>query len=193
VAKRLLTDPAPELRSSLKNLLFREDQFRWNRLENLLRNAKGSMEYDLSGSLDQAIDFLFSERGEFIRDRVAQELINSLDTFGQQTVDRIQQSLRRRLGMAKVEDRAIASDSTQTLDHIQRIWGLLRETEGVDVNRILPLIPKILAKPETQQLGQQVVGGVAQKALARFIREVLLAEPPVTNTSVSLSSDLVRR
>jgi predicted unusual protein kinase regulating ubiquinone biosynthesis (AarF/ABC1/UbiB family) len=188
VAKRLLTDPAPELRSSLKNLLFREDQFRWNRLENLLRNAKGSMEYDLSGSLDQAIDFLFSERGEFIRDRVAQELINSLDTFGQQTVDRIQQSLRRRLGLAKVEDRAIASNSTQTLDHIQRIWGLLQETEGVDINRILPLLPKIFARPETQQLGQQVVGGVAQKALARFIREVLLAEPPP-----STSSDLVPR
>jgi predicted unusual protein kinase regulating ubiquinone biosynthesis (AarF/ABC1/UbiB family) len=194
VAKRLLTDPAPELRSSLKNLLFREEQFRWNRLENLLRNAKGSMEYDLSGSLDQAIDFLFSERGAFIRDRVALELINSLDTFGQQTVDRIQQSLRRRLGMEAVQDRPIAPDSTQTLDHIQRIWGLLRETEGVDVNRILPLIPRILAKPETQQLGQQVFGGVAQKALARFIREVLLAEPPpVTNTTVSLSADLVRR
>ncbi|NJM46272.1 MAG: AarF/ABC1/UbiB kinase family protein [Alkalinema sp. RU_4_3] len=187
VAKRLLTDPAPELRSSLKNLLFREDQFRWNRLENLLRNAKGSREYDLSGSLDQAIDFLFSERGEFLRDRVALELINSLDTFGQQTVDRIQQSLRRRLGLAKVEDRPIAADSTQTLDHIQRIWGLLQETEGVDINHILPLVPKIFARPETQQLGQQVVGGVAQKALARFIREVLLAEPPAT------SSDLVPR
>jgi predicted unusual protein kinase regulating ubiquinone biosynthesis (AarF/ABC1/UbiB family) len=189
VAKRLLTDPAPELRSSLKNLLFREDQFRWNRLENLLRNAKGSREYDLSGSLDQAIDFLFSERGEFIRDRVAQELINSLDTFGQQTVDRIQQSLRRRLGLAKVEDRPIALDSTQTLDHIRRIWGLLQETEGVDINHILPLVPKIFARPETQQLGQQIVGGVAQKALARFIREVLLAEPPGTNAS----SDLVPR
>jgi predicted unusual protein kinase regulating ubiquinone biosynthesis (AarF/ABC1/UbiB family) len=186
VAKRLLTDPAPELRSSLKNLLFREDQFRWNRLENLLRNAKGSSEYDLSGSLDQAIDFLFSERGEFIRDRVAQELINSLDTFGQQTVDRIQQSLRRRLGLAKVDDRPIAPDSTQTLDHIQRIWSLLQETEGVDINHILPLVPKIFARPETQQLGQQVVGGVAQKALARFIREVLLSEPPS-------SSDLVPR
>jgi predicted unusual protein kinase regulating ubiquinone biosynthesis (AarF/ABC1/UbiB family) len=186
VAKRLLTDPAPELRSSLKNLLFREDQFRWNRLENLLRNAKGSSEYDLSGSLDQAIDFLFSERGEFIRDRVAQELINSLDTFGQQTVDRIQQSVRRRLGLAKVEDRAIAPDSTQTLDHIKRIWGLLQETEGVDINRILPLVPKIFARPETQQLGQQVVGGVAQKALARFIREVLLSEPPPKNTSSNL-------
>jgi predicted unusual protein kinase regulating ubiquinone biosynthesis (AarF/ABC1/UbiB family) len=189
VAKRLLTDPAPELRSSLKNLLFREDQFRWNRLENLLRNAKGSSEYDLSGSLDQAIDFLFSDRGEFIRDRVAQELINSLDTFGQQTVDRLQQSLRRRLGLAKVEDRSIALDSTQTLDHIRRIWGLLQETEGVDINHILPLVPKLFARPETQQLGQQVVGGVAQKALARFIREVLLAEPPGTKTS----SDLVPR
>lgn len=187
VAKRLLTDPAPELRSSLKNLLFREEQFRWNRLENLLRNAKGSREYDLGGSLDQAIDFLFSDRGEFIRDRVALELINGLDTFGQQTVDRIQQSVRRRLGL-EVQPRAIATDSSETMGHIQRIWGILQETEGVDINNLLPLVPKVFARPETQQLGQQVVNGVAQKAIARFIREVLLAEP-----AKPTSTDLVPR
>ncbi|HEY9846969.1 MAG TPA: AarF/ABC1/UbiB kinase family protein, partial [Candidatus Caenarcaniphilales bacterium] len=38
VAKRILTDPAPELRASLSNLLFKDDRFRWNRLENLLRH-----------------------------------------------------------------------------------------------------------------------------------------------------------
>ncbi|MEM6519890.1 MAG: AarF/ABC1/UbiB kinase family protein, partial [Cyanobacteria bacterium P01_C01_bin.70] len=31
VAKRLLTDPSTELRSSLQNLLFRDGEFRWNR------------------------------------------------------------------------------------------------------------------------------------------------------------------
>jgi predicted unusual protein kinase regulating ubiquinone biosynthesis (AarF/ABC1/UbiB family) len=182
VAKRLLTDPAPELRSSLKNLLFRDEEFRWNRLENLLRNAKGSREYDLGNSLDQGVEFLFSERGEFIRDRVASELINGLDSFGQQTVDRVQNGIRRRLGLSLPP---VKPQEATTLDRLQRIWGLLRESEGVDINHLLPLLPKLLAKPETQQLGQQVVNGVAQKALARFIREVFLAEPG--------SSALVRR
>lgn len=64
VAKRLLTDPSPQLRNSLRELLFKDDRFRWNRLENLLKNAKGSEDYDLANALNQALDFLFSERGE---------------------------------------------------------------------------------------------------------------------------------
>ena len=72
VAKRLLTDPSPQLRNSLRELLFKDDRFRWNRLENLLKNAKGSEDYDLANALNQALDFLFSERGEFIRDRPGQ-------------------------------------------------------------------------------------------------------------------------
>ncbi|MFM7560689.1 ABC1 kinase family protein, partial [Cylindrospermopsis raciborskii] len=40
VSKRLLTDPSEELRASLQDLLFKDGKFRWNRLENLLKNAR---------------------------------------------------------------------------------------------------------------------------------------------------------
>jgi predicted unusual protein kinase regulating ubiquinone biosynthesis (AarF/ABC1/UbiB family) len=175
VAKRLLTDPAPELRTSLKNLLFRDEEFRWNRLENLLNNAKGSREYDLSRSLDQAVDYLFSERGDELRDQLARELIRVLDSFGANVVDNFRFNLAQRLGFA-VEPRAVSGDNQRVLGHIQRIWGTLQETEGVDPNQLLPLLPKLLFKPEVQALGQQVANGVAQRALARFIREVLVRE-----------------
>ncbi|MEO1132312.1 MAG: AarF/ABC1/UbiB kinase family protein [Cyanobacteria bacterium J06639_1] len=69
IANRLLTDPAPELRESLQDLLFKDGDFRWNRLENLLRNAGNSEDYDLENALDGAVDFLLSDRGAFIRDR----------------------------------------------------------------------------------------------------------------------------
>ncbi|MBF2078921.1 MAG: AarF/ABC1/UbiB kinase family protein, partial [Synechococcales cyanobacterium T60_A2020_003] len=88
VARRLLTDPSPELRASLRDLLFKEGDFRWNRLENLLKNARNSPDYDTSQTLDQAVDFLFSERGEFIRDRIVQELVKNLDALGRSTVQR---------------------------------------------------------------------------------------------------------
>jgi hypothetical protein len=171
----LLTDPAPELRTSLKNLLFRDEEFRWNRLENLLNNAKGSREYDLSRSLDQAVDYLFSERGDELRDQLARELIRVLDSFGANVVDNFRFNLAQRLGFA-VEPRAVSGDNQRVLGHIQRIWGTLQETEGVDPNQLLPLLPKLLFKPEVQALGQQVANGVAQRALARLIREVLVRE-----------------
>jgi len=86
VAKRLLTDPAPELRSSLRELLFKDGSFRWNRLENLLKNARDSQDYDLGGAIEKAIDFLFSERGEFIRDRIVDEVVRNIDLLSQDAV-----------------------------------------------------------------------------------------------------------
>jgi predicted unusual protein kinase regulating ubiquinone biosynthesis (AarF/ABC1/UbiB family) len=173
VAKRILTDPAPELRNSLKNLLFRDQQFRWNRLENLLRNAKNSNEYDLSRSLDQAVDFLFSERGEYLRQRIADELVTAIDSIGQS----LWYGLQARLGWAVENRSTLDSGTQQTLERVQRIWAILQETQGVDLNHLVLLLPKLLAKPEAQDLGQRVIGGVTQRALVRLLREVLLAEP----------------
>jgi predicted unusual protein kinase regulating ubiquinone biosynthesis (AarF/ABC1/UbiB family) len=97
IAKRLLIDPAPELRSSLKDLLFKDGGFRWNRLENLLRNARDSDDYDLDKVLDQALDFLFSERGEFIRDRLVAEMVNGLDSLGRNTLQTVAQTVTQEL------------------------------------------------------------------------------------------------
>jgi hypothetical protein len=178
IAKRLLTDPAPELRTSLKELLFKDGSFRWNRLENLLQNAKGSREYDLGGSLDQAVDYLFSERGEFIRVRLADEVINSVDVVGQNLWQSLTMGLQQRLGWAVEDQTPIVAENQKTIEHMQRIWAIIQETEGVDQSKLLSLLPRILAKPETQRMGQSIVGGIAQRFAVRFVREVLLTEPP---------------
>ncbi|MEM9567727.1 MAG: AarF/ABC1/UbiB kinase family protein [Cyanobacteria bacterium P01_E01_bin.34] len=77
IANRLLSDDAPALRKSLQEVLFRDGEFRWNRLENLLRNASSSEDYDLEVAADRALDFLLSERGAFLRDRIAGVLFSS--------------------------------------------------------------------------------------------------------------------
>ncbi|WP_299484560.1 AarF/ABC1/UbiB kinase family protein [Acaryochloris sp. IP29b_bin.137] len=175
VAKRILTDPAPELRESLKDLLFKEDSFRWNRLENLMKNARNNFDYDLSGSLDQALDYLFSERGELIRDRMAQEIVNGIDAFGQTTWQGLTAKFRAQMGWEVDADSVAHLEAN--LGHIQRIVGLLQDTPGFDPVKIATVIPSLLVKPETQALGQQIATGLAQKALVRIIREFLLPEP----------------
>ncbi|MBW4422541.1 MAG: AarF/ABC1/UbiB kinase family protein [Myxacorys californica WJT36-NPBG1] len=180
VAKRLLTDPAPQLRESLKDLLFKDGSFRWNRLENLLRNARSNADYDLDQVIDQATDFLFSDRGEFIRVNLVNEVIKSLDALGQSAWRSLNYGLRERVGLA-VERPAISPENQQTLEQVKRIWKILQETPGFDQNKVLALIPRILAKPETQEVGKQIVGGLAQRLTARLLREVLVtdqAKPP---------------
>lgn len=168
VAKRLLTDPSPELRQSLQELLFKDGAFRWNRLENLLRNARASQDYDLEKVLQQTIDYLFSERGDHIRDHIADELAKSLDHFGYGLVKRLQTAV----GNESMS--ATSAPSTSDWEHISRIVGLLGETKGMDSGVVVRLFPQVLTKPETRQMGQRVAQNLAQRAAARLLRSIFL-------------------
>lgn len=200
VAKRLLTDSSPQLRASLQDLLFKDGRFRWNRLENLLRNARDSSDYDINQVLDQTIDFLFSERGEFIRDNLAAEIVKGIDAAGRNAVDQVKFQFQEWAGLKQTVP--APSQEPDTLVHLTRVVELLRETPGFEPLQLVPLIPRILVKPEAQQLGQQIFEGLAQRIAARIIRELLLqgdnqrsAEAPISKpgdtTTRSLPSSSV--
>lgn len=177
VAKRLLTDPSPELRASLRDLLFKDGSFRWNRLENLLKNARFSDDYDLNQVLNQTLDFLFSERGAFIREHLTDEIVKGIDTLGRRTFQNVTYSLRERVGMT-VNEAPPSVETPPSLEHIKRIWDILQETSGFDPMQLLPVIPQLLMKPETQRMGQKIAGGLVQRVAARLIRDVLLQDAP---------------
>ena len=187
VAKRLLTDPAPELRASLRDLLLKEGSFRWNRLENLLRNARGNQDYDFNQVLNQMLDFLSSERGAFIRNYLVDEIGKSVDALGRSALHNVTHTLREsllavplgnRLSLAVKETPGASLEQQQTLEHIERIWHILQETRGFDPAQLAPQIPQLLLKPEVQRIVQQVASRLGQRAVARLIREFLV--PPVT-------------
>lgn len=175
VAKRLLTDQAPELRASLQDLLFKDGSFRWNRLENLLRNARNSPDFDLDQTLNQSVDFLFSERGAFIRQNLVNEIVNGVDALGRNALENFTYAFRQRLGWASNEV-PVTAETPKSVEHIKRIWGILQETPGFDPARMLPVLTNLVLKPETQHMGQQVLGGLTQRAAARLIRELLISE-----------------
>ncbi|MFB6275275.1 MAG: ABC1 kinase family protein [Halothece sp.] len=181
IAKRLLIDPAPQLRQSLQDLLFKDGRFRWNRLENLLRNARNSQDYDFEKVLDQALDFLFSERGAFIRERLVDELVKAIDVYGQRSFYNFSASIREQVGLTVNETPPQLGQDNENLEHIQNIIAILRDTPGFDPMRIVPLVPKVLSKPETQQMGQQIVGKLTEKAIARFIRNIALQDQSVSS------------
>lgn len=199
VSKRLLSDPAPQLRASLNDLLFKDGRFRWNRLENLLKNARDSEDYDLDKVLDQTLEFLFSERGAFIRTSIADEIVKQVDTFGRDLVHNLTQTVQERFGAkpaspaktvaAEVEK----SQEQQDFEHFVRILEILRETEGFDAMQVASKVPQILFRAETREMGQRIFGGLAQRAAARFIREILLADDPQARTAVPGGWDSTQR
>ncbi len=183
IAKRLLTDPAPELRASLKDLLFKEEGFRWHRLENLMRNATDSRDYDFDRVVDQALDYLFSDRGMFIRDRLADEIVNALDSFGRRALFNLSSSFRQQVGLAVQETPPELQEDSYTVTHLRNIIGILQKTPGFDPTQVISIIMKIITKPETQALGQKVAERLTQKVVARTIRNLLLEEIPSSPTS----------
>ncbi|MBE9223828.1 AarF/ABC1/UbiB kinase family protein, partial [Cyanobacterium stanieri LEGE 03274] len=179
VAKRLLTDNSDQLQASLRDLLFKDGSFRWNRLENLLRNAKDSPDYDFDRVMNQGMEYLLSERGNFIRERLATEIVNYLDTMGQKTWFNISASLRKVVGWDSPKRPTGVTNGNGAMDgksmeHLQNIIGILQETDGYDPVKLVPIIMKILQNSETQKLGQQIAGELASKATARLIRNLLL-------------------
>ncbi len=183
VSKRLLTDPAPQLRNSLQALLFQDGSFRWNRLENLLKNAKDSDEYDLNKVLDQTLEYLFSERGEFLRVRIADELAKELDKAGFSLIQKIAATLRlpgHEKLMGKVTTPIGAQPvpaGTSSWEQAVRVLKILRDTEGLNVATVANVVPKFVGQPEGRDIGRRIVNGVAQRAIARMIREFLVTEP----------------
>ncbi|AKG24249.1 ABC1 kinase family protein [Calothrix sp. 336/3] len=183
VSKRLLTDPAPQLRESLKDLLFKDNSFRWNRLENLLTNARSNQDYDFNLVLNQAVDFLSSERGSFIRDRLVDELLKSLDALGKNILHNFTYLLREQVGITSVKEAPGATDEQQkNLEHIKRILQVLQETRGFDATQLAPQVVKILVNPGVQKLGQQIAIQLLQKAVARLIRELLAEDTETVKT-----------
>ncbi len=174
IAKRLLTDPAPELRASLKDLLFKEEGFRWHRLENLLKNATDSRDYDFDSVVDQALEYLYSDRGIFIRDRLAEELVNVIDGLGRRTIFNISTAFRQQVGLTIQETPVDFREDSYTTTHLKNIVGILQQTPGFDPTHLVSIVAKIISKPETQEIGQKVAGKLTQKMAARLIRNLLL-------------------
>ncbi len=178
VANRLLNDSAPELRMALKDLLFRDGEFRWNRLENLLSNAQENPEYNLSGTLDKGIDFLLSDRSEFMHDRIIDEIVKGIEV---ETSKRLPERFRTSLiGDIVVDPKVKASiskaETPSSLGYIARLWTILQKDKAINPTDILPLATRILSKRQTLTIGRDVISKLAQRSLVRVVREVLLRD-----------------
>ena len=177
VANRLLNDSAPELRMALKDLLFRDGEFRWNRLENLLSNAQTNPDYDLSGTLDKGIDFLLSERSEFMHDRIIDEIVKGIEV---ETSKRLPQGLRSMISDNVIDPQLNQEpnqvESPSSLSYIVRLWKVLQQDKAIAPTDIFPLATRILSKRQTLTFGRDVVSKLAQRSAVRALREVLLRD-----------------
>ena len=58
IASRLLTDQSEELQSALRQLIFKDNEPRWERLQELFEKASGTSDFDSSAAIDKLLAYL---------------------------------------------------------------------------------------------------------------------------------------
>lgn len=177
-ARRLMEDPDPQLRDSLREMLFDGEIFRWQRLDNLITSAASGAELDLDGLLDQVLDFLFSAHAGLLRQQLVEGMVNQMDALGWQAALQISQRLPKRLQPPGLRDRdPISSREMEflSLEPIQRLVEILQQLPGFEPQLLLKRLPRLLQEPDLRQMGISLARGLAERGVVRFLRDVLVS------------------
>ena len=170
-ARRLMEDPDPQLRQSLKEMLFDGDAFRWTRLENLVSSAASQAQLDLEPLLDQLLDFLFSGRNGLLRDQLVDTAVTRLDAIGWSTMQRLSQRLPRRLQpKAFGTQPRSSSDPLLELEPVRQLIQVLQSLPGFTPDLLLKRLPRVLNEPDARRMGLQVAQGLAERGVVRLVR-----------------------
>ncbi|BFG40965.1 hypothetical protein CerSpe_272390 [Prunus speciosa] len=141
IARKVLTDSSPELKSSLQALLYEEGIFKIDRLESLLSEALRARterallrkQEDERVVIKQILSFMLAEKGAFVRDILLQEFAKGLDALGLATLDSI-----TAVATASIPFTSTFSFSTMTnedkinLRTLRRLLLLLSGFQGIE-------------------------------------------------------------
>ena len=176
-ARRLMEDPDPSLRESLKEMLFDGYIFRWQRLDNLVASASQGSELDLDGLLDQVLDFLFSSNGGLLREQLVDAAIQRVDSVAWQTTLRLSGRLPQRLQPPGLKQRAVEADATAPLldlEPVRQLVLILRALPGFEPQLLLKRLPRVLSEPNLREMGLKMAKGLAERSMVRLLRDVLV-------------------
>ncbi|MEN9541466.1 MAG: hypothetical protein RLZZ459_1557, partial [Cyanobacteriota bacterium] len=184
-ARRLMEDPDPQLRNSLKEMLFDGEIFRWQRLENLVASAAQGTQLDLGNLLDQVLDFLFSPNGGLLRQQLTDAVVEQVDALAWATTLRLSKRLPEQLQPPGLRRRALepAGDPLLDLEPVRQLLVILQALPGFEPQLLLARLPRVLGEPELRRMGMEVARGLAERSVVRLVRDVLVPPMPIRQSA----------
>ncbi|KOM55965.1 hypothetical protein LR48_Vigan10g185700 [Vigna angularis] len=177
IARKVLTDGSPQLKSSLENLLYKDGVFRIDRLESLLveslrAKTEKAIVKQVEGTdsrmvMKEILSFTLAEKGEFVREIIVQEFAKGLDALGLATLE----TAAARVPFSGFFYSPVLTDEDITnLRTFQRLMLLLLGARRKEEFNTLP--------PESQQqllqLPANLIRQLISRAAARTVRRVFL-------------------
>jgi len=170
-ARRLMEDENPELRNSLKEMLFDQNNLKLERLDDLLTSATKEKQLDSEKILDQTIDFLFSKKGIILRNELVNVLATKLDAIGWKTIIKINKKLPLRIRSKTIENSSIInSNKNLNISSIKKLFSTSKIKPGFKRKIILKKIPKILSNSDTYKMSFGLMKKTSEKSLIRLVK-----------------------
>jgi aarF domain-containing kinase len=194
MAKRILTDPAPQLRASFEDLVLKDGRLRWGRLENLLTQGSQSSDFDPT-QLWLLADWICSEGGRPLRGPLAAELSRLVDAAAatairKQVAGRLGDEMAERLMPAGPGEEATAARAGMVWRLVAGraagpmptpaagLLGLPGPGEAVAYLSQLqtafeaaaPRLGEVLSTPGAQELVAEAQMGLARRVAARAVK-----------------------
>uniref|UniRef100_A0ACD5UW87 Uncharacterized protein n=1 Tax=Avena sativa TaxID=4498 RepID=A0ACD5UW87_AVESA len=140
IARKVLTDSSPNLRSTLNTLLYKGGTFQIDSLESLLTESlRARSEQSLVRNQDedsdssryaikQVLSFTLTEQGSFVKDLLLQEISKGLDALGVATLSSVTSAAASRLPFAPSPSPSLNNEEVTNLRNLYRLLLLLPKT-----------------------------------------------------------------
>ncbi|CAK9197286.1 unnamed protein product [Sphagnum jensenii] len=177
-AKRLLTDPNPYLRNALIELLFKDGSFRWNRLENLLKQGRKDADYQAKDVMQPVLQLLLAPEADELQQLVEREVVRVTEAMIVGTAIQGMSSIPPAVRALLPPVNASTKDQAAMLmlrEQVLRVWGLLQSSRGFDPAMLQPLV-QVLLQPQARAMGGRVAESVTRRLAARTLQQLL--RPP---------------
>ncbi|KAL8226380.1 hypothetical protein R6Q57_016212 [Mikania cordata] len=141
IARKVLTDSSPQLRSSLQSLLYEDGVFRIDRLESLLseslraRTERALVKVEESDSnevIKQIMSFTLTEKGAFVREILLQEFAKGLDALGLATLESLTSAATANLPFAPSPPSSLTDEDMINLRNLHRLLQLLSGSPNIE-------------------------------------------------------------
>ena len=169
-ARRLMEDPDPQLRESLKEMLFDNKQFKWDRLEDLLSNAAKQTNLDLEKLLDEVINLLFSPKGGFLRDEIINGLTSQIDLLGLKLLKSLNNFLPKSIKLNVAKENNNINDLILSIEPFKNFLEIIQKIPGYSIDIFLKRMPRLINEPYTKEMSFKIAKKVTEKSVVRLVK-----------------------
>ena len=166
-----MEDPDPQLRESLKEMLFDNNKkFKWDRLEDLLSNAAKQSNLDLEKLLDEVINLLFSAKGGFLRNEIIEELTNQIDLLSLKILRNLNNYLPNSIKLNTTYENNSLNDLITYIEPLRNFLAILQKVPGYSIEIFLKRVPRLINEPYTKEMGLKIAKKITEKGMVRLVK-----------------------